>query len=88
MKPQVMLRELRRQERHALKYVRKLGAEEERMTRVFGDAPLELSKALSAARKNLTEIRKDIKEWRALAAAAPKPIEQAPAQPTPEEEEE
>ena len=75
MKPQVMLRELRRQERHVLKHVRKLGAEEDRMKKIFGSAPLELQNALSAARKNLTEIRKDIKEWRELAAKAPKPVE-------------
>lgn len=86
MKPQVMLRELRRQERHALKYVRKLGGEQERMTKVFGSAPLELVTALTAARTSLTEIRKDIKEWRALAAAAPKPIEDAEPAPKTEEE--
>jgi hypothetical protein len=75
MKPKVMLRELRRQERHVLKYVRKLGGEEERMKKSLGEAPLELQTALSAAKANLTQVRKDIKEWRAKAADAPKPIE-------------
>lgn len=64
MNPKVMLRELRRQERQCLAYVRSLGKEADLAMKRWNNIPLELAAALEAAKSNLREIRKDIREWR------------------------
>jgi len=65
MNPRVMLRELRRQERHTQSYVHSLRKQAELAMKRFNSVPTELSTAISAATANLREIRKDIREWRA-----------------------
>lgn len=65
MNPKVMLRELRRQERQTLAYVRSLGREADLANKRWGTCPVSLATCLSEAKANLREIRKDIREWRA-----------------------
>lgn len=68
MNPKVMLRELRRQERQCVSYVRSLGRESDLAMKRWNNVPVELAAALSAAKANLREIRNDIRTWRAKVA--------------------
>jgi uncharacterized protein YukE len=68
MNPKVMLRELRRQERQTVSYVRSLSKESELAYKRWNNVPEQLAGALSDAKVSLKQIRESIREWRAKIA--------------------